>query len=166
MKHLLTAIACCLAMAGSAQSDGYPFNPDSDGDGLITVEDLLAVLSDFGLAAEVETCYKGDICVFYAQCSQGVPIHQGVDSNCGTIIGQLGYQCSNGGTIVALDLSNEGSSEGDVLHFYLDSYSSNAPGFIKIYSLIDNNWSQIHVISSAQFIGRTVFNGVHWEALD
>ena len=29
MKHLLTAIACCLAVAGSAQT---PYNPDSDGD--------------------------------------------------------------------------------------------------------------------------------------
>ncbi len=34
MKHLLTAIACCLAVAGSAQihsaADGY--NPDVNGD--------------------------------------------------------------------------------------------------------------------------------------
>ena len=60
MNHLLTAIACCLAVAGSAQSDGYPFNPDADGDGLITVEDLLAVLSSFGQPAEFETCYRGE----------------------------------------------------------------------------------------------------------
>ena len=60
MKHLLTAIACCLAVAGSAQSDAYPFNPDSDGDGLIGVEDLLALLSDFGMGAEFETCFRGE----------------------------------------------------------------------------------------------------------
>ena len=45
MKHLLTAIACCLAVAGSAQT---PYNPDSDGDNSITVEDLMSTLSFFG----------------------------------------------------------------------------------------------------------------------
>ena len=45
MKHLLTAIACCLAVAGSAQA---PYNPDSDGDNSITVEDLMSTLSFFG----------------------------------------------------------------------------------------------------------------------
>ncbi|MDB4587663.1 hypothetical protein N9098_00850 [bacterium] len=45
MKHLLTAIACCLALAGSAQT---PYNPDSDGDNLITVEDVMSTLSLYG----------------------------------------------------------------------------------------------------------------------
>ena len=47
MKHLLTAIACCLAVAGSAQTP-VPFNPDADGDELIGVEDLMVTLSLFG----------------------------------------------------------------------------------------------------------------------
>ncbi|RPG85182.1 MAG: hypothetical protein CBD69_007770 [Crocinitomicaceae bacterium TMED209] len=45
MKHLLTAIACCLAVAGSAQT---PYNPDADGDGFVGSEDLLELLTEFG----------------------------------------------------------------------------------------------------------------------
>jgi len=41
MKHLLTAIACCLAVAGSAQT---PYNPDSNGDNFIGSHDLLDFL--------------------------------------------------------------------------------------------------------------------------
>jgi hypothetical protein len=45
MKHLLTAIACCLAVAGSAQT---PYNPDSNGDNFIGSEDVLELLSEYG----------------------------------------------------------------------------------------------------------------------
>jgi len=45
MKHLLTAIACCLAVAGSAQT---PYNPDTDGDQYITTQDLMSMLAVFG----------------------------------------------------------------------------------------------------------------------
>ena len=47
MKHLLTAIACCLAVAGSAQTP-VSYNPDSDGDYFVGAEDLLALLSEYG----------------------------------------------------------------------------------------------------------------------
>ena len=47
MKHLLTAIACCLAVAGSAQTP-VAYNPDADGDGLIGSEDLLVFLTEYG----------------------------------------------------------------------------------------------------------------------
>ena len=46
MKHLLTAIACCLAVAGSAQ---LPYNPDSNGDNIIAMDDLLDFLPLFGV---------------------------------------------------------------------------------------------------------------------
>jgi len=45
MKHLLTAIACCLAVGGSAQ---FPYNPDSDGDNMIGMDDFLDFLPLFG----------------------------------------------------------------------------------------------------------------------
>lgn len=45
MKHLLTAIACCLAVAGSAQT---PYNPDSNSDNLMGAEDLMSLLSLYG----------------------------------------------------------------------------------------------------------------------
>ncbi|MEE3164056.1 MAG: hypothetical protein VX286_05205 [Bacteroidota bacterium] len=47
MKHLLTAIACCLAVAGSAQTE-WPWNPDVDSDNIIGVEDLMSLLTVFG----------------------------------------------------------------------------------------------------------------------
>ena len=45
MKHLLTAIACCLAVAGGAQT---PYNPDSNGDNVIAMDDFLDFLPLFG----------------------------------------------------------------------------------------------------------------------
>ena len=52
MKHLLTAIACCLAVAGSAQ---MPYNPDFDRDGFVGTTDLMAFLSFFGQFINVYT---------------------------------------------------------------------------------------------------------------
>ena len=46
MKHFLSSIACCLAVAGSAQ---FPYNPDSDGDYLIGSVDLMSLLPLYGL---------------------------------------------------------------------------------------------------------------------
>ena len=50
MKHLLTAIACCLAVAGSAQFIPQPmgYNPDSNSDAFVGIDDLMAVLSLYG----------------------------------------------------------------------------------------------------------------------
>ena len=45
MKHLLIAIVCCLAVAGSAQT---PYNPDENADGLIGSADLVSLLSFYG----------------------------------------------------------------------------------------------------------------------
>ena len=45
MKHLLTAIACCLAVAGSAQT---PYNPDSNGDNFVDIADFLDFLPNYG----------------------------------------------------------------------------------------------------------------------
>jgi len=50
MKHLLTAIACCLAVAGGAQFIPQPmeYNPDSNDDSFIGSEDILGALTLFG----------------------------------------------------------------------------------------------------------------------
>jgi len=45
MKHLLTAIACFLALSMSAQT---PYNPDFDNDSLITFNDMLSFLPLYG----------------------------------------------------------------------------------------------------------------------
>ena len=70
MKHLLTAIACCLAVAGSAQT---PYNPDVDGDGCITVTDVLGVLSAFN------TCVEGVTIYYYTTDLSTVPYGGPID---------------------------------------------------------------------------------------
>ena len=47
MKHLLTAIACFFALSMSAQ---FPYNPDSNGDNMIGMDDFLDFLPLFGEA--------------------------------------------------------------------------------------------------------------------
>ena len=160
MKHLLTAIACCLAVAGSAQSDAYPFNPDSDGDGIVGVADLLALLSDFGLEAVVETCFKGDLCEFWWSTS-----NQYAPPGCGTLIGHT-YN-ANGWGINNIYISNEGYSIGDVVHLL---HSSHGDGSVKFYRTTNEgeSWSNFITLSAygGQWTGRAIFNGSHWEVLD
>jgi hypothetical protein len=45
MKHLLTAIACFFALSMSAQ---FPYNPDSNSDNLVGIDDLLDLLPLYG----------------------------------------------------------------------------------------------------------------------
>ena len=54
MKHFMTALVCLFAMNMSAQFDPIPtpYNPDSDMDGMITTEDLMALLSLFSTEFE------------------------------------------------------------------------------------------------------------------
>jgi hypothetical protein len=47
MKHLMTLMALVVAVTAGAQTT-WPYNPDSDNDGMITVEDLFSLLSAFG----------------------------------------------------------------------------------------------------------------------
>ncbi|MDB4694442.1 hypothetical protein OAF30_03330 [Flavobacteriales bacterium] len=53
MKHLMTLIALVVAVTAGAQGE-WPWNPDSDNDNVITVEDLMSVLSVFGSEFYVE----------------------------------------------------------------------------------------------------------------
>lgn len=50
MKHLLTAIACCVTFAVGAQTGqiDLPYNPDADQDSLIGTTDLLPLLALYG----------------------------------------------------------------------------------------------------------------------
>jgi len=104
MKHLLTAIACCLAVVGSAQIDGYPFNPDSNADGVIGVADLLALLADFGSEAEVVTCFKGEVYRVEGWNTFYIP------NDCGTL-----FVIPIGSTQQTI-LAREGYDEGDIIH--------------------------------------------------
>ena len=52
MKHFFTISLCFLALSLSAQTDGweypFPYNPDGDSDGYITLSDLLDLLALYG----------------------------------------------------------------------------------------------------------------------
>ncbi|MFZ8837234.1 MAG: hypothetical protein ACO2XQ_09325, partial [Flavobacteriales bacterium] len=51
MKHWMTLLALVVAVTAGAQSEDpivFPFNPDANYDGILGVEDLLAMLSGFG----------------------------------------------------------------------------------------------------------------------
>jgi hypothetical protein len=54
MKHLLTGIACFLALSVSVQT---LYNPDVDGDDCITVTDVLSILGLFNTCEEGYTFY-------------------------------------------------------------------------------------------------------------
>ena len=56
MKHLLTIISCLLALNLAAQEVvvEYPYNPDFENDGNVGVEDLMQLLSSFGMGFDVE----------------------------------------------------------------------------------------------------------------
>ena len=64
MKHLLTAIACFLALSMSAQT---PYNPDFDNDSLITfIGSMLSYslcLLHMATEAIVATCSQGDLLI-------------------------------------------------------------------------------------------------------
>ena len=160
MKHLLTAIACCLAVAGSAQSDAYPYNPDSDGDGLIGVEDLLSMLSDFGSVAQLQTCFKGDICGPYAY---NYAVTNFTPAGCGTIIART----SNFNNLdhVSIYVTSEGYNTGDVIHLVQHYRSHNETA--SYYTLIDEEW--VFVTYTESYDGpysSIIFNGEQWEPLD
>jgi hypothetical protein len=53
MKHILALVMCCFALAASAQSLVYPYNPDSDSNGFINHEDLLDFLPLYGQEFEI-----------------------------------------------------------------------------------------------------------------
>ena len=76
MKHLLTAIACCLTVAGSAQT----WNPDADFDNVIGVNDLMALLSVFGTEWTAE--YPQDSAYELAAYYDGVADFAGCKRNC------------------------------------------------------------------------------------
>lgn len=169
MKHLLTTIACFFALFMSAQSDAYPFNPDSDGDGFITVEDLLAVLSDLGTEAEVQTCFKGEICKYFN--TPYWPLNQIHDSEggCGTIVCKTWNSSSPTWYLyMTIHLTAEGYSEGDVIHLIHDFKDTGASVTFKTY--FENNWVTVVSLTAVQYwetpTAKVMFNGEYWEALD
>lgn len=59
MKHLMTALVCLFAINMSAQTGfvEFPYNPDSDSDDIIGIEDLMGLLSLYGSEFNEEGTY-------------------------------------------------------------------------------------------------------------
>ena len=59
MKHFMTALVCLFAMNMSAQTGfvEFPYNPDSDNDDIIGIEDLMGLLSLYGSEFSEEGLY-------------------------------------------------------------------------------------------------------------
>jgi len=89
MKHLLTVIACCLAVAGSAQT----WNPDADFDNVIGVNDLMELLSVFG--TEWTATYPQDpayeLAAYHAGSMDYFECYRSCINNHGKIIGIQEY---------------------------------------------------------------------------
>ena len=62
MKNLLAVVATLWAMSLSAQTEttNFPYNPDSDGDGVVGVADILALLNTFGQEFQVQVTINSD----------------------------------------------------------------------------------------------------------
>ena len=167
MKHLLTAIACCLAMAGSAQ-EALPWNPNANNDNIIGTVDLLAMLNVYGEEYSVQTCFKGNICWFdpWPNPVNGTSY---TEAGCGTLIAET---ASGGSAYVQyVYITNDGYNEGDVLHLIHASGSYATNGTAAVFrTAIGDNWTDVIVLGAGDNLFKTsarlIFNGEYWEELD
>ena len=121
----------------------------------------LALLSDFGLDAVVETCFKGDLCVYNANGSNP----NNSEPNCGTIIGKT--WSFNSGYLNTIHLTNEGYSQGDVIHVYHHKDNCNNET-LRIKTFLNGNWTTCWVSYSCSLPTQSslIFNGEYWEELE
>ena len=157
----LLLAASCLIAVGQVE---FPWNPDSNGDELIGAVDLLALLSDYGLDHEVQTCFKGNICWF--DQTNGINY---TESGCGTLVAET---ASAGSAYVQnVHITSVGYNEGDVLHLVHASGSYATNGTCAIFKTeIEGNWTIVTVLGCADNLfkqsARLIFNGIYWEQLD
>jgi len=167
MKHLITAIACCLAVAGSAQTE-WPWNPDFNDDNIIGSSDLLAMLSAYGYEAIVETCSQGDLCrcdyYDYSVTNAQTYIYY-PPASCGVL-----YTKKTGGssTYKKIRLSPDADSS-DVVNIVQAGSSANGnsyTGHIYYETLINGVWETLFSMSHNEpnnpRMLRYVFNGEYW----
>ena len=160
MKHLLTAIACFFALSMSAQ-ESLPWNPNANNDNIIGTVDLLAMLNVYGEEYSVQTCFKGDLCVYNANGSNP----NNSEPNCGTIIGRT--WSFNSGYLNTIHLTNEGYSQGDVIHVYHHKDNCNNET-LRIKTFLNGNWTTCWVSYSCSLPTQSslIFNGEYWEELE
>ena len=103
MKHLLTAIACFFVLSMNAQT---LYNPDVDGDGCITVTDVLGVLSLFDTCeiADIIGCMDDTSCNYYAEATSDDGSCTYADDNADCLGDCLtGYLSVNGACVAIVD---------------------------------------------------------------
>ena len=153
----LLLAASCLTAVGQTE---YPYNPDFDGDGYVQISDLIGFLSFFNQPAVIQTCFKGELCLYM----QGSDIELST-SGCGTIAAHTSGAIQN----KYVNITNEGYSKGDVIHLVHICQTGSAGNRARFYTLVDGQWLQFAVLgdpSSGDMVARAIFNGANWELLN
>ena len=134
MKHLLTAIACFFVLSMSAQT---LYNPDFDGDGCITVTDVLGVLSLFDTCeiADIIGCMDDTSCNYYAEATSDDGSCTYADDNADCLGDCLtGYLSVNGACVAIVD----GCADADACN-YVPSANTDDGSCYFIGSLCNDN---------------------------
>lgn len=161
MKRMLTLLIAAVCFVASAQTESsYPFNPDYDGDGFISVADVLGFLTFFDQSATLQTCFKGELCLFM----QGQGINTS-ESNCGTIAAHTSSAIQN----KYIHVTGDDYVEGDVIHLIHICQTQSAGNRARFYTHVEGEWLEFVVLGdpvSGGMTARAIFNGDWWELLD
>ena len=156
----LLLAASCLTAVGQVT---YPYNPDENGDGFISVVDLQGILAQFGQTSQIQTCRKGELCYFGA--SQNDQFTEGL--GCGTIVAAT---ISSGSYSTSkIHIESGGYVAGDVLHLIHSSGGGYSSTKAEFYTLIDEAWVLFETLfgtSNSDKASSVIFNGSHWESLN
>jgi len=150
MKHLMTLMALVVAVTAGAQTT-WPYNPDSDNDGMVTVEDLFSLLSAFGSEWAMDVAPTEE----YLQNSKSYyHLYDGTSSCCSinvpedcrqlTLYGWLSSTSVQ--TQVPIRLPESGLFIGQTIEIRLTDVFTMS-GSIEIQALVDGNWIAIGSLS-------------------
>jgi hypothetical protein len=159
----LISVSCvgAFCLSSWAQEEiTYPHNHDSDSDGIITVVDLMSILSEYGELATLNTCFKGDLCVYF---SSGYNNSINSDPNCGTIIGRS--DSSNQLYISTINVISSGYSTGDVIHVY-HQHTGQPTEQLILRTLIAGNWQPFAYLNLWNNTLSIQFDGFRWVLLN
>ena len=182
MKHLMTLLALVVAVTAEAQT--IDWNPDSDDDSLITVEDLMALLSAFGTEFDAEA----PITEYFETVKDYYTVYDGTSSCCSIHVPNdcrhltlAGWnQGSPTSTLVPIRLPIQGMFINQIIEIRLTEVW-NMNGSISIEAFMDGSWQSIGSLADNPTVGaqqtqfgylsndlqneRVTWNGSAWESI-